>query len=210
MAGRVLSALRRGTGSIHRRLHTHPVLEPLQSNFILLLQYITAWKALTDFHLSLSRAADPLGVLYKEDWERIARDSDSLPSACRFEFEPPRFKRPESVEELYAYKYIIEGSRLGSLLIAKNVFRSLKIDEHSGAAFFHGEPHHAAGRWKRFLTDLEADCADEIGCAIHARRVFEALENWLWHVHRMEQYPAQHTPGPRDHESGEKRHAGIL
>ncbi|NMH26989.1 biliverdin-producing heme oxygenase [Flavobacterium silvaticum] len=87
-----------------------------------------------------------------------------------------------SVAESFGVAYVIEGSSLGGVYIAKNVKSVLGYDENGGLSFLIGNGNTTGSNWKSFLNSLtgfavENDSQGEI--IKTATRTFEAIYHHL-------------------------------
>ena len=78
--------------------------------------------------------------------------------------------------------YVIEGATLGGKIILKHIADRLELDEHSGAAFFHGFGTTTGSQWKAFLEIFSgyivSNGAQE--AAIHAAScLFSSIDDYF-------------------------------
>lgn len=77
--------------------------------------------------------------------------------------------------------YVVEGSTLGGVFIAKGVERALGLDARSGCAYFRSYGRDVGRMWTSFRAHLTAgastDDAEEMVAAANA--TFETLRGWL-------------------------------
>jgi heme oxygenase (biliverdin-IX-beta and delta-forming) len=77
--------------------------------------------------------------------------------------------------------YVLEGSTLGSQIIARHLTELFQIDSGSGAAFFNAYGGAIGARWSEFreflISSTDASSADELlGAALET---FERFDSWL-------------------------------
>jgi heme oxygenase len=70
---------------------------------------------------------------------------DSLPLCDQL---PPML----NIEDGIGCLYVLEGSTLGGQLIARELSRKFRIDQHSGAAFFQSYGENVGSMWIQFST----------------------------------------------------------
>ncbi|TDR89892.1 biliverdin-producing heme oxygenase [Enterovirga rhinocerotis] len=77
--------------------------------------------------------------------------------------------------------YVIEGSTLGGLVIAREVEKRLGLDAETGNAFFSGEGKDTMRRWRAFCAALDerSDPAHDDRVIASADRTFAAMQAHL-------------------------------
>lgn len=60
----------------------------------------------------------------------------------------------QSVSQFMGTFYVIEGSSLGGIYIAKHLQQHLGLTANNGASYFHGYGADTAGQWKQFCGHL--------------------------------------------------------
>lgn len=77
--------------------------------------------------------------------------------------------------------YVLEGSRLGGAIVARNLEATRCIDGPCGYAYFAGDGTRTAGLWRDFLCRLEATATPENAPDIVAAAIetFDRLHWWL-------------------------------
>ena len=92
----------------------------------------------------------------------------------------PRLSRLDSLPALLGAVYVIEGSSLGGVVLAKMVETRLGIGE-GGAAFLAGDGRDTARRWRAAVAALDASvppaAADEVVAS--ARATYARMQDWL-------------------------------
>ncbi len=80
--------------------------------------------------------------------------------------------------------YVLEGATLGGQVIARNLKRTLHLDENYGCAFFHSYGKDVGRMWKSFQGTLNTYCSfkgvDEEMLVGSARETFVSLDEWLF------------------------------
>jgi len=175
----ILALLRRETGTVHERLHAHPITAPLLSLNLTREHYIHVLQAFYGFHKPLTKVRSYRPVS-RAGW--IERDLESL--GCDTEI-ALCFELPEINTEaaLFGYWYVVEGSSLGSAMIYKHLQKHLGLDAKTGARFFHSYERDTGQYWKEFLGFLAEQNLDEqeqAEAASAALDTFLCLEKWLW------------------------------
>ena len=177
----LLNGIRAATHETHERLHQHPVMSPLVSSKLELNHYGFAISAFERFYTALATQTPDAYINHlslsalKKDLIALSIDTSSL-EPCSL---------PMIVcdaDSMLGMLYVIEGSRMGGQVIAKNVRQTLHLDESSGLAFFSGNGKDTAGQWKDFVHKLQSECFDTDTCIKAAEQTFLLLERWLWTV----------------------------
>jgi heme oxygenase len=77
--------------------------------------------------------------------------------------------------------YVVEGSTLGGVIIARHVERRLGLSRHNGCLYFRCYGVDVRPMWASFGARLLARCgpADQDTVVAAARRTFEVLRIWL-------------------------------
>jgi heme oxygenase len=83
--------------------------------------------------------------------------------------------------EAWGSMYVVEGSTLGGILIARHIERSLGLGGHNGCRYFRCYGKDTGPMWTAFGTRLLSRCgsADEDAVIGAACRTFEVLHSWL-------------------------------
>ena len=84
--------------------------------------------------------------------------------------------------EAWGSMYVVEGSTLGGVIIARHVERRLGLNRHNGCHYFRCYGTDVRSMWSSFGTKLLARCgpAEEDTVVAAACRTFETLHNWLY------------------------------
>lgn len=135
-----------------------------------LLAFHEAFEAAAGPHLAGTPIGDGLGrgALLRRDLAALGAepDADVAPHAYP--------GRPEAL----GAAYVVEGSMLGGVLIAREVERHLGLGPETGNAFFADHGRDTARTWKQFCTELDslADPATDDRVIAAAERTYAALE----------------------------------
>ncbi|HEY0963716.1 MAG TPA: biliverdin-producing heme oxygenase [Pseudomonadales bacterium] len=183
----LLTELRRATGEIHARLHTHPALRNLTSDSLSIHDYGFSLQRFYGFYLNHERlyaasghellphfpAGTNIGWLM-DDLARLGIDVHTLPVLA---VEETHFDRGQ----VLAYLYLREGSNLGGKVISASLQRSLGLRPGMDNRFYWGNGAAAGDRWKILRERLEAcEASTDIAEAgRYAGVLFERLEAWL-------------------------------
>jgi heme oxygenase len=83
--------------------------------------------------------------------------------------------------DAFGSMYVIEGSTLGGVLIARHVERRLGLGFNNGCTYFRCYGDEVGPMWRAFGTALLAGCGsqDEHAVITGARRTFDVLHRWL-------------------------------
>ena len=83
--------------------------------------------------------------------------------------------------EAWGSMYVVEGSTLGGVVIARHVERRLGLDRHSGCHYFRCYGKNVGSMWTAFGASLLARCgpAEEDVVIAAACRTFDMLHCWL-------------------------------
>jgi heme oxygenase (biliverdin-IX-beta and delta-forming) len=94
-----------------------------------------------------------------------------------------RLPELESLGRALGCLYVLEGSTLGSQLIARHIKKRFQLEYGCGASFFNAYGDAVGARWARFRSflSLHAEAASEDELLSAARETFETLDSWLAH-----------------------------
>lgn len=83
--------------------------------------------------------------------------------------------------DAFGSMYVVEGSTLGGISIARHVERRLGLGLDNGCSYFQCYGEAVGPIWKAFGTTLLAHCGprDEKAVVTAARRTFDMLHRWL-------------------------------
>ena len=97
----------------------------------------------------------------------------------------PRMAKLPSVEttgQMMGVSYVIEGSMMGGLVLAKQVKKHLSLDESVMSFFLPEEPKSVAGRFEQFAHAFDGfarcSCEEEQALAA-AHQTFELVYEWF-------------------------------
>lgn len=93
----------------------------------------------------------------------------------------PRLDGFGTKAELLGAMYVMEGSRLGGLFIARHVDGALGLDSGDGSRYFRGFGEETKPKWAEFMRLLETEISeDESEDAIRgAKKMFGAFGEWM-------------------------------
>lgn len=183
------SKLKLATSQAHTDIESNPVLARLTSSDLTREQY-------TGILLRYFGFFDPLEDRLQETHvkqivpdfssrlraNRIASDLLSLGLSDVELREAPRCENLPDVSSLsraMGVLYVIEGSRLGGMLIAKHL-KQLDFYNEDAASFFTEDPQAVSARWKSFIEILETRTDfDESQVVAAAKETFEKLDRWM-------------------------------
>jgi heme oxygenase len=95
----------------------------------------------------------------------------------------PPLRLNRSTDAALGLMYVIEGSRQGGSIIARNLENTLALNAGYGAAFFTQDNPNLRSDWNQFVDRLNRQCSDSKACCLAAITTFERLECYLWSVH---------------------------
>ena len=185
--------LRDATAQIHQRLHVHPGLGAAASGAMGLADYQLLLRRLWGFHkafeVTLEEAARGLTLdidlsararapMLEADLRALGLGQDRIArlSLCEHMF------RPQNMAACMGALYVIEGSTLGGIQIARALAGLFGGEEGEGRKFFLGYGAQHGPMWRSFLARLDACSGDEAreAAAIDgAVQTFAAFEGWM-------------------------------
>ncbi|MBL8799598.1 MAG: biliverdin-producing heme oxygenase [Planctomycetia bacterium] len=168
----LINALRTGTQDLHRRLEQLPLARALAEGTVARTHYAALLVQLFHLHRGLEAelAAQPaLGAVYRPDMARLPALSRDLQQFGRPAVDLPlpaiadlvqNFEDWSVVEPvaLLGSLYVVEGSRMGSLILGKSLARAFGVPLQTGV----GLDYHVEGSaqrpqlWQQFLQGFEA------------------------------------------------------
>lgn len=194
----VLNLLRARTRDVHQRLHVHPVMRHLVRRSLTLDQYVFALQALDRFHESVEAELLCLpggsndrqaSALLKQDYLKLTNARVNPLTPC------PALSLSRSPDSRLGVLYVLEGSRQGGSIMARNIKKTLNLDRNNGAAYFSNENNASSQDWRVFSKSLQERCSDAAVCAEAAERTFNRLESYLWMINRERcNWQAMHAP----------------
>ena len=174
-------ALRAATHEIHERLHQHPGLAAVQDGAIDSLAYRRLLARLYGFHIAFERAArlqPERSVWLEMDLAALGMTPErraALP-LCR------GFPAVVSPEALLGALYVVEGSALGGVTLARGLKGLVGVGVLDGRRFFTGYQSETGRAWRVYLARLSAtDWTGEQQATIisTATTTFALFECWL-------------------------------
>jgi len=182
--------LREATTAAHERLHRHPGFAAAAAGEIAIADYRLLLARLYGFHraFEITQAAvrDPAkdaegrtrAWLIVEDLETLGVEREEIDRLPLCEALAPLDSEAETLGALY----VLEGSTLGGIQIARALEPVLREYEGRGRRFYHGYGDRHGAMWRAFLARLEPLAArpSEAEAAVRsAIRTFESFELWM-------------------------------
>lgn len=173
--------LKLATTTVHERLHRHPGFAAVASGGVALDDYRALLGRLYGFHapFETSLGEPPQRTRRLEsDLAVLGLDEERIRALPLCGFIPPTGTSSRRLGALY----VIEGSALGGLVLARGLDGLLGRGATEGRAFFMGEGRGARRAWSTFLHQLsmlDGDPAAEAEAIDAARETFAAFESWL-------------------------------
>ncbi len=177
--------LRRTTKDAHRRLDHHPLMAPLVhtqlrlSHYVLVLQILHELHALLNVPLDKAMQVHRLNHLYSPspriEWlEKDLADLGLRPFHTLRAPDLPIQVMLDSPAAIVGTLYVIEGSTLGGLVIARQLRTLIGVTPELGGRFFHGHGEGTLERWEAFWRFADLVCgSDEFNTAsIAAQETF--------------------------------------
>lgn len=95
--------------------------------------------------------------------------------------ERPAMPRLDTTGRLLGAMYVLEGSALGGLVIARHLERVLALNPGQGNAYFRGFGERTGAIWIEFCEVLQRSVAEEETetAALAAREMFLVFEAWM-------------------------------
>jgi heme oxygenase len=174
-------SLRVATDGVHRRLHLHSGFAAVQDGSISRGDYSKLLVRLSGFHLAFEAAAS-IGNT-RSRW--IAQDlvtmfgADAVPDAAQHS---PTMPHLNGAARVFGASYVVEGSALGGLGLARGLDRLLGAGEPNGRRFFEGYGPATGAVWRDFVARLDSVSADPTTRAETidaAVEVFSVFDSWL-------------------------------
>lgn len=177
----VRHALRLATHDVHERLHRHPALAAVQAGTIDRIAYRRLLARLYGFHIGFERAAriEPeRSVRLESDLASLGVSPErlaALPPCCGF----PTMAMPEA---LLGALYVVEGSALGGVTLARGLDGLVGVGVLDGRRFFTGNPSGTGSAWRACLARLSAtphSAETQATIIAAATATFALFERWL-------------------------------
>ena len=180
----VLQALREATYAVHERLHIHPLTAPLTALDLTQAHYINVLQAFYGFYRPCESQIAGVDQMtsrvtwLEQDLEYFGCNTADI-SLC---FEIPPLQH--TAQQL-GYFYVVEGSSLGSQIIAQHLHASLGVTPDTGGRFFHAYGKQTGKRWRDYKTQLETKSTQLYqGIVDSACHTFAVLERWLTYCYQ--------------------------
>lgn len=174
-------ALRAATDAPHQRLHRHPGFAALHTGVITICEYRSLLGRLLGFHIPFEAAIgldrERSGLL-TADLEALGVTASQRATLPLYPYLP---RRVEPAQRMGA-RYVVEGSALGGLQLARSLDALLGREQMNGRRFFTGRGRATVAQWRVFLAQLEAIATDALAWdAIidAAQETFCAFEEWM-------------------------------
>jgi heme oxygenase len=189
----IRARLRSSTAAAHERLHGHRGFAAVAAGTISLGRYRLLLARLLGFHSAFERALSQFnrqsdaGVAFEARARSRLLEADLAAlgvdrAAVRALPQCATLLPPRSVAEFLGALYVIEGSTLGGLHLARALGPLLGADTADGRAFFLGYGDQHSAMWRSFLDRLNNCAANEADAAAvvdGATRTFCDFESWM-------------------------------
>ena len=185
--------LREATAQIHERLHGHPGLGAAASGSIGRDDYRLLLARLWGFHKAfedaLDEAARSLALdlvmadrarapMLEADLQTLGLDGPAMLRLPRCD----QVFQPRSEAAFMGSLYVVEGSTLGGVHIARALSGLFHGTDHAGRTFFLGYGERHSLMWRGFLQRLDAfagDATQEAEAVKGAVETFDDFEIWM-------------------------------
>jgi heme oxygenase (biliverdin-IX-beta and delta-forming) len=185
--------LRTATARTHERMHAHAGFEAAAAGTISVLDYRRLLIRLYGFHRPFEDVARSAVDVFEVDLDMGARarsplllaDLQTLGAEPSAEVSIPLWRpsiRLGSRGSLLGALYVLEGSALGGLQIARALNERAGRDVGKAHLFFAGHRQRQSGMWRELLRELEAlrhHGDEEAQAEASAVATFDAFENWM-------------------------------
>jgi heme oxygenase len=184
--------LRAATATTHERMHAHPGFEAAAAGTIELSDYRRLLVRLYGFHRPFEDIVRSAADVYRIDLDMNARARSPMlladlqtigfdPSAATLPLWPPSL-RLVSKGSLLGALYVLEGSALGGVQIARALKDRVGNALGKALLFFVGRGDRQGAMWREFVEELES-LRDEDEEAMRAEdaaiMTFKAFEDWM-------------------------------
>ena len=189
----IRARLRISTSAVHERLHRHEGFAAAAAGTIDLIDYQRLLSRLWGFHYPFERTLrqvdreQNIGVEFEERGRSRMLESDLVAlgwdraSVIRLP-QCESLRAPANAAEFMGALYVVEGSTLGGIHIARALKAVVAADSGQGRSFFLGYGNRHRAMWRSFLKRLE-DCASseaDVDSVIEgAIRTFVDFESWM-------------------------------
>jgi heme oxygenase len=185
--------LRLATSDVHERLHRHPGLGAVANGSITRGDYGRLLLRLWGFHhsfesvlrdaardrqIGLDLDARARAVLLEQDLSTLGFDRRSIQRTARCEYLYP----PRNEAELLGALYVVEGSTLGGVQLARAIAPIFNSEGDDGRRFFLGYGARNGEMWRAFLKQLDrysGDVESENLVTKAAVKSFADFETWM-------------------------------
>jgi heme oxygenase len=189
----IRTRLRNSTAAVHERLHRHEGFAAVAAGTIDLIDYQQLLSRLWGFHhpfeatLRQLNSKREIGIEFEARKRSRMLESDLVAlgwdraSVIRLP-QCDNLRAPENAAVFMGALYVVEGSTLGGIQLARALKALLASDSGEGRSFFLGYGDRHGAMWRSFLSWLEdfasseADAAAVIDGAI---RTFIDFEDWM-------------------------------
>jgi heme oxygenase len=177
----IRAILREATFDVHQRLHEHCGLAAVNAGRITMTEYRSLLGRLLGFHAAFENKAG----LAPERSQALCLDLAALGCSVGKQDLLPRCTCLPPLDDearLIGARYVVEGSALGGLQLARGLDRLFGPEQRDGRRFFIGKGPATASAWRAFLIQLEtvACSADaEQVIVTSAQETFAAYDIWM-------------------------------
>jgi heme oxygenase len=184
--------LRAATATTHERMHAHPGFEAAAAGTIELSDYRRLLVRLYGFHRPFEDIVRSAADVYRIDLDMNARARSPMlladlqtigfdPSAATLPLWPPSL-RLVSKGSLLGALYVLEGSALGGVQIARALKDRVGNGLGKALLFFVGRGDRQGAMWREFVEELESlrdDDEEAMRAEDAAIMTFKAFEDWM-------------------------------
>jgi heme oxygenase (biliverdin-IX-beta and delta-forming) len=184
--------LRAATAATHERMHAHPGFEAAAAGTIELSDYRRLLVRLYGFHRPFEDIVRSAADVYRIDLDMNARARSPMlladlqtigfdPSAATLPLWPPSL-RLVSKGSLLGALYVLEGSALGGVQIARALKDRVGNGLGKALLFFVGRGDRQGAMWREFVEELESlrdDDEEAMRAEDAAIMTFKAFEDWM-------------------------------
>ena len=192
-ANELRARLREATAQIHERLHGHPGLGAAASGAIGRDDYRLLLARLWGFHKAFEDALDEAArglaldlvmadraraPMLEADLQTLGLDRPTMLRLPRCD----QMFQPRSEAAFMGSLYVVEGSTLGGVHIARALSGLFHGTDHAGRTFFLGYGERHSLMWRGFLQRLDAfagDATQEAEAVKGAVETFDDFEIWM-------------------------------
>ena len=162
----IRTRLRKSTAAVHERLHRHEGFAAVAAGTIDLIDYQRLLSRLWGFHhpfettLGQVNRKQDIGVEFEARGRSRMLESDLVAlgwdraSVARLP-QCESLKAPENAAEFMGALYVVEGSTLGGVQLARALKSLVASESGEGRSFFLGYGDRHGAMWRSFLNRLE-------------------------------------------------------